>query len=86
MANGFLVGFGLAAATVAPAHPPPLGARHAATGPALVGVSAAILVFVAGAPISILGTGGRHQQAKYDALPRPRLAADTPLRLGAEQH
>jgi len=64
----FLVGFGVAEAGVAPAHPAPLGGRPVGLGPAIVGASAAILVLVAGAQINILRDRRRHPKARYNAL------------------
>jgi hypothetical protein len=64
----FFIGFGVAGAAVAPAHAAQVGVRQSSLGPALVGASAMILVFIAGAQISILRDRRRHPMASYHAL------------------
>ena len=80
----FFVGFGVAEASVAPAHPAPGGSRQAGLGPAMVGLSAMILVGVAGAQINILRDRRRRPNATDNALNwHPNLPASLALRANA---
>jgi hypothetical protein len=67
MIAAFVIGFGLAGASE-PAQPSVPGAQEPATGPALVGAGGLVLVFLAGAQISLLRDRRRHPKARYRAL------------------
>jgi hypothetical protein len=76
----FFAGFGVAAEIVAPAHPA-AGSQQAGLGPALVGLSAMILVCIAGANISILRDRRHRPSAGYNALNyRPNFPASLAVR------
>jgi hypothetical protein len=79
----FFVGFGVAEASVAPAHHAP-GAQQAGLGPALVGMSAMILVIAAGANISVLRDRRRNPKAYIGSHPwRRNLPTSLALRQNA---
>lgn len=67
-AIAFVIGFGLTGVSATPLRPPLDRAQQPGFGAALVGLSAAFLVFLAGAQISILRDQRRHPKARYKAL------------------
>jgi hypothetical protein len=64
----FFIGFGLTGVSPTPLRPPLDRAQQPGFGAALVGLSAAFLVFLVGAQISILRDQRRHPKAGYKAL------------------